>query len=67
MPFGSLWNLYQTWQSRAVQPAISVVQSAPPNQIAYGYGYTPLTALLPATVNFAQIFTRTCALGWPSR
>ncbi len=56
MPFGSLWNLYQSWQSQSVQPAITMVQSAPPNQIAYGYGYTPITALLPATVNFAQTY-----------
>ncbi len=56
LPFGSLWNLYQNWESQAVAPRITMVQSSPPNQIAYGYGYFPLNVLLPGTVQFAQTF-----------
>jgi uncharacterized protein (TIGR03437 family) len=56
LPFGALWNLYQNWESQGVAPAITMVQSSPPNQIAYGYGYFPLSALLPGTVQFAQTF-----------
>jgi uncharacterized protein (TIGR03437 family) len=56
LPFGSLWNLYQNWESQAVAPAFTMVQSSPPNQIAYGYGHEPLDALLPETLQFAQTF-----------
>src|SRR6202012_3193187 len=33
---------------------ITTVQSSPPSQIAYGYGYSPLTAALPSTIAFGQ-------------
>ncbi len=35
-------------------PVITAVQSSPPNQIAYGYGYSPLSAALPSTIAFGQ-------------
>ena len=56
LPFGSLWNLYQNWESQSVAPPITMVQSSPPNQIAYGYGHFPLSVLLPGTIQFAQTF-----------
>ena len=31
-----------------------MMQSAPPNQIAYGYGYYPLQAISPTVAAFAQ-------------
>ena len=56
LPFGSLWNLYRDWESQAAAPAFTMVQSSPPNQIAYGYGHAPLDVLLPDTLQFAQTF-----------
>lgn len=56
MAFSSLSNAYQTWFVSGQSPVITMLQSSPPNQIAYGYGYSPLTAALPSTVNFAQTF-----------
>jgi len=54
--FGNLWDTYQQWFSQGQQPAITTLQSSPPNQIAYGYGYSPLTTALPSTVSFGQTF-----------
>lgn len=56
LPFATLWDLYQTWETAGVPPAMTMVQSSPPNQLSYGYGYNPLTALLPSTAGFGQTF-----------
>ena len=56
MAFGTLWNMYQSWETQGVPPAMRLIQSCPPNQLSYGYGYFPLKALLPATAAFAQGF-----------
>jgi len=54
--FGELLDLYQAWESQAVTPTMTMIQACPPNQLSYGYGYHPLNALLPSTVEFAQSF-----------
>jgi hypothetical protein len=54
--FGSLYNTYQTWFTSGHAPVITMVQSSPPNQIAYGFGFTPLSQILPATIDFGQTF-----------
>jgi len=54
MPFSSLWETYNAWFSAGRQPAIAMVQSSPPNQISYGYGYNPQQTMLPSTLAFAQ-------------
>jgi len=54
MPFSSLWDTYNAWFSAGRQPAIAMVQSSPPNQISYGYGYNPQQTMLPSTLAFAQ-------------
>jgi uncharacterized protein (TIGR03437 family) len=54
--FSSMANAYQSWFVSGRSPAITMLESSPPNQIAYGYGYTPLTAALPSTVAFGQTF-----------
>ncbi len=54
--FGQLWDLYQAWNLQAVSPTIPMIQACPPNQLSYGYGYSPLKAMLPSTVAFAQGF-----------
>ena len=54
LPFSSLWQTYNEWFSAGRQPAIAMVQSSPPNQIAYGYGFNPQQTMLPSTLAFAQ-------------
>ena len=52
--FSDLRSLYQAWESKAVAPTMTMIQACPPNQLSYGYGYHPLSALLPSTIEFAQ-------------
>jgi uncharacterized protein (TIGR03437 family) len=52
--FGTLWDLYQSWATQSVAPPMTMIQSCPPDQLSYGYGYYPLNTLLPGTVAFAQ-------------
>ncbi len=54
--FNSLLGAYQTWFLGGESPVIAMVQSSPPNQIAYGYGFTPESVMLPSTQQFAQTF-----------
>jgi len=61
MQFGNLWNDYQTWTTQSQTPPLSMIQSSPPNQIAYGYGYTPIpysgASVIPAATSaFGQTF-----------
>jgi hypothetical protein len=56
MGFGTLWDTYQKWFTQGKQPVMTTLQSSPPNQIAYGYGYTPLAQILPQTAMFGQTF-----------
>ena len=53
MPFSALWETYNDWFNAGKQPAITMVQSSPPNQISYGYGFDPQQAMLPSTLAFA--------------
>jgi uncharacterized protein (TIGR03437 family) len=54
LSFGALWQTYNDWFSAGRQPAIAMVQSSPPNQISYGYGFNPQQTMLPSTLTFAQ-------------
>ena len=54
--FGSIYDSYQQWFAKGRRPTIAVIQSSPPNQIAYGYGYSPLRVILPSTAAFGQNF-----------
>jgi hypothetical protein len=56
MAFGNLWDTYQQWFTSGQQPEITGIQTSPPNQIAYGYGYTPFQSMVPSTVTFAQSY-----------
>lgn len=56
MPFGSLFQDYQSWFSAGKQRPITMMQSSPPNQFAYGYGYKPAQSMTAATAAFAQSF-----------
>lgn len=53
--FDFLFQSYQSWFGGKQRP-ITMLQSAPPNQLAYGYGYKPHQSMPPATATFAQSF-----------
>ncbi len=53
-PFQELWDYYNAWCTVTVKPTIISVESAVPDQIAYGYDYSPQRHAPPATWNFAR-------------
>ncbi len=52
--FHELWDYYNAWCTVTVKPAITSVESAVPDQIAYGYDYTPQRHAPPSTWSFAR-------------
>ena len=52
--FYDLWDYYNAWCTVTVKPAITSVESAVPDQIAYGYDYSPQQHMPAATWDFAQ-------------
>jgi len=53
-PFYELWNYYNAWCTVTVKPALTSVESAVPDQIAYGYDYSPQKHTPVATWEFAR-------------
>lgn len=54
--FPDLWAMYNAWHERARQPTVVMIESSPPDQIAYGYGYAPWDDTPPATLEFARTY-----------
>lgn len=54
MPFHDLLDYYRDWMTLAVEPRVFMTESSPPDQIAYGYGYDPMTDCPPETLEFAE-------------
>ena len=54
MTFGDLWNRYNEWMTRAQPPRITMLEASPPDQIAYGYDYSPEQKIPPSTLEFAR-------------
>jgi len=54
--FGTLWQTLGDWFGQGHTPGITMVQSSPPLQVAYGYGYMASTAAPPEVQTFAQSF-----------
>jgi hypothetical protein len=52
--FYELWDYYHAWCTVALKPAITSVESAVPDQIAYGYDYSPQKHTPVTTWNFAR-------------
>lgn len=52
--FAELWNRYTSWQQTARPPGTTMVESAVPMQIGYGYGYSPIGVIPPSTLEFAR-------------
>lgn len=56
MSFADLWDEYHAWHSNARQPLVTMVESSPPDQIAYGYDYSPWDKIPPSTLEFARTY-----------
>jgi hypothetical protein len=54
MMFSDFWNRYASWQTLAVPPVGTMVESAVFNQIGYGYGFLPYDVMPRSTWNFAR-------------
>jgi hypothetical protein len=54
--FGDFLSLYDAWMTRTRAPHLTMIESAPPNQIGYGYGYEPMKTIPPRTLEFARTF-----------
>ena len=54
--FGDLLDLYNAWHTDALPPHITMIESSPPDQIAYGYDYSPWNKVPPSTLEFARTY-----------
>ncbi len=54
--FADLWEAYHRWWEIGRRPVITMVESSPPDQIAYGYDYDPLRKTPPSTLEFARTY-----------
>jgi hypothetical protein len=54
--FASLWDAYNDWWTVGRSPIITMIESTPPDQISYGYGYQPDDAIPPSTMEFARTY-----------
>ena len=54
--FGTLWETLGDWFNQGQAPGITMVQSSPPLQVAYGYGYMATSAAPVGVQAFAQTF-----------
>lgn len=55
-PFQDLWNTYQSWWTQGRMPSITMMESSPPDEMAYGYGYDPANHIPATTLDFAEHF-----------
>jgi hypothetical protein len=54
--FATLWDAYHGWWTVGRAPIITMIESTPPDQIAYGYGYRPMDAIPASTLEFARTY-----------
>ncbi len=54
--FTDLLDLYNAWHTDTMSPYITMVESSPHNQIAYGYDYSPWNKIPPSTLEFARTY-----------
>jgi hypothetical protein len=53
-PFDELWEGYNKWMTLALEPRITMLEASPPDQIAYGYDFSPWEKTPPSTLEFAR-------------
>lgn len=54
--FGDMWQTWNAWFTQGQLPSVALLQSSPPLQVAYGYGFAALKTTTPALEAFAQSF-----------
>ncbi len=54
--FGTMWQTWNAWFTQGQLPSVALLQSSPPFQVAYGYGFAALNTTTPALQAFAQSF-----------
>ncbi|HWB85121.1 MAG TPA: carbohydrate binding domain-containing protein [Bryobacteraceae bacterium] len=54
--FGTMWQTWNAWFTQGQLPSVALLQSSPPLQVAYGYGFAALNTTTPALQAFAQSF-----------
>ncbi len=55
--FAELWTLYSDWLDRAKAPPVTMFESSPLDEIAYGYDYQPWEGKIPtSTLEFARTY-----------
>jgi hypothetical protein len=55
-PFLGLWTLYNDWMALSRKPAVTMLESSPIDQFAYGYDYSPWSRCPASTIEFARTF-----------
>jgi hypothetical protein len=61
--FATMWNRYRNWETLAKAPRITMVESAVPLQIGYGYGFAPVETMPAPTLEFARTHHRYMRFG----
>ena len=54
--FLQLWNRYSDWCERSLTPTVTMIESSPHDQIAYGYDYQPTQKIPASTLGFAESY-----------
>ena len=55
--FGDLWTFYGDWMKKAKDPSLTMIESSPLDEIAYGYDYEPRQGKVPSsTLEFARTY-----------
>lgn len=54
--FDALWDRYHAWNTLARSPHLTMIESSPPDQIAYGYDYSPWDKIPESTLEFARTY-----------
>jgi hypothetical protein len=54
--FPELWTLYHKWMTQAKVPRVTMFEDSPPDQIAYGYDYSPWEKIKASTLEFARTY-----------
>ena len=61
--FSNFWDSYHRWWEVGRKPVITSIESSPPNQISYGYGYSLLADMPRSTQEFARNYYRYMRFG----
>jgi hypothetical protein len=56
MSFADLMYRYTAWNERARSPRATMIESSPPDQISYGYDYSPWDNIPASTLEFARTY-----------